>query len=78
MFEGISSRELVQANLRDKDKILVDNFINELMQVKTMFQFLAKSPPSHKNQPAVVSKIQWIHALRQRIQVNKECLQPSI
>ena len=69
VFEGISSRELVQDNLRDKDKMLVQGFTSELSHVKTMFQYLAKSPPLHKNMPAVVSKIQWVHALRQRIQV---------
>lgn len=69
VFEGISSRELVQDNLRDKDKMLVQGFTSELSHVKTMFQYLAKSPPLHKNMPTVVSKIQWVHALRQRIQV---------
>ena len=69
VFEGISSRELVQTNLKDKDKLLIQGFHSELTQVKTMFQYMASSPPLHKNMPSVVSKIQWIHALRQRILV---------
>jgi len=69
VFEGISSREMVQANLKEKDKMLLHGFTNELTQVKTMFEYLAKSPPLHKNMPSVVSRIQWVHALRQRILV---------
>lgn len=70
VFEGISSRELVQANLKDKDKLLIQGFNSEMTQVRTMFQYMANSPPLHKNMPSVVSKIQWIHALRQRILVS--------
>lgn len=69
VFEGISSRELVQENLKEKDKMLVQGFTSELTHVRTMFNYLAKSPPLHKNMPSVVSKVQWVHALRQRIQV---------
>lgn len=70
VFEGISSRELVQANLKRRDVALIQSFAAELVQVKTLFTYLAKTPPTHKNMPGVVSSIQWIHGLRSRIQVH--------
>lgn len=69
VFEGISNRDLVQANIKEQDRILLKGVTDELLQVKTMFHFLVKNPPLHKNTPAVVSKMKWVHALRKRIQV---------
>lgn len=69
VFEGISNRDLVQTHIKEQDQVLLRRFTDELLQVKTMFHFLVKNPPSHKNTPAVVSKMKWVYALRQRIQV---------
>ncbi|XP_064650622.1 uncharacterized protein LOC135502065 isoform X3 [Lineus longissimus] len=67
VFEGISSRELVQANLKDKDKKLVMAFTDELIQVRGMFDLHSAKPPIHKNQPPLVSKMMWAFALKERI-----------
>ncbi|XP_071095883.1 uncharacterized protein [Haliotis cracherodii] len=74
VFEGVSSRELVQAHLRDKDEQLVRAFTAELQQVRTMFNENAISPPSHYNMPPVVSRLMWVVALRERIRVPWEKL----
>ncbi|CAH1797693.1 unnamed protein product [Owenia fusiformis] len=72
VFEGISSRELVQQNLRDKDTVLVKAFMQELIQVRNLFNQDNRHPPTHRNMPPVVSKLLWVHALRQRVQIPME------
>ena len=75
VFEGISARELVQVHLRDKDRQLVTLFTKELATVRSMFHENAKSPPPHVNMPPVVSKLLWVNALKQRINVSAtECV----
>ncbi|KAI0240669.1 Dynein beta chain, flagellar outer arm [Lamellibrachia satsuma] len=69
VFEGISSRELVQLHLKDKDDILVTSFTKEVIQVRSLFQSGQMKPPLHKNMPPVVSNLMWVYALKQRIQV---------
>lgn len=71
VFEGISNREMVQSNLQNNDRILLQSFSDELLHVKTMFSYLSRSPPLHKNTPALISKLQWVNGLRQRIQVSR-------
>ncbi|KAL5020323.1 hypothetical protein ScPMuIL_003215 [Solemya velum] len=67
VFEGVSSRELVQAHLKDKDKQLVRAFTEELIQVRSMFDDGQHNPPCHINMPPVVSKLMWVQALQERI-----------
>ncbi|XP_069115919.1 uncharacterized protein [Argopecten irradians] len=68
VFEGVSSRELVQVHLRDKDALLIKAFSVELNNVRQMFEENQHHPPSHANMPRIVSKLMWTHGLIQRIQ----------
>ncbi|XP_033103095.1 dynein heavy chain 9, axonemal-like [Anneissia japonica] len=74
VFEGISSRELVQKHLKDKDSQLVMSFTSELISVRNMFIKGNRSPPQHSHFPPVVSRLIWIRALRRRIQEPMEKL----
>ncbi|KAK6172547.1 hypothetical protein SNE40_016179 [Patella caerulea] len=74
VFEGVSSRELVQAHLKDKDAQLVEAFTAELIQVKDMFADNSLNPPLHYNMPPIVSRLMWVHALRERIRIPMEKL----
>ncbi|XP_071959570.1 uncharacterized protein [Antedon mediterranea] len=74
VFEGISSRELVQKHLKDKDSQLVMSFTAELISVRNMYFRWRKTPPQHSNFPPVVSRLIWIRALRRRIQEPMEKL----
>ncbi|ELU01785.1 hypothetical protein CAPTEDRAFT_107782 [Capitella teleta] len=69
VFEGVSSRELVQIHLKDKDSALVRLFTQELVQIHEMFKEERANPPQHKNMPPVVSKLTWIYALQQRAEI---------
>ncbi|GFO25145.1 dynein beta chain, ciliary-like, partial [Plakobranchus ocellatus] len=72
VFEGVSGRELVQAHLKDVDKQLVYNFNAELQQCRGIFKERYFSPPSHHNMPPIVSKLMWVHALKERIRIPME------
>ena len=61
----------LQIHLKDKDKILVKSFTEELIQVRGMFLENQKKPPNHKNMPPIVSKLLWMHGLKRRIEVNR-------
>ncbi|KAJ1184768.1 hypothetical protein NDU88_001571 [Pleurodeles waltl] len=67
VFEGISRRELIKEHLRDQDQQLVSMFIEELTQVKDMFQQMCEDPPQHINTTPTVSKLVWIKGLKARI-----------
>ncbi|XP_078672103.1 uncharacterized protein LOC144911712 isoform X1 [Branchiostoma floridae x Branchiostoma belcheri] len=67
VFEGVSSRELVQKHLKDKDRALVSSFTQELLEVKTIFNSKVRAPPMHTNLPRTVSKLLWIKGLQARI-----------
>ena len=60
-----------QLHLKDKDDALVESFTRELVDVRAMFRSQQKTCPSHVNMPPVVSKLMWLHALKQRIQVHE-------
>ncbi|XP_052258855.1 uncharacterized protein LOC127863384 isoform X2 [Dreissena polymorpha] len=67
VFEGVSGRELVQTHLEDKDRALVLAFNGELNDVRQMYATGHLDPPPHANMPPIVSKLMWIHALKERI-----------
>ncbi|GFS27875.1 dynein beta chain, flagellar outer arm [Elysia marginata] len=72
VFEGVSGRELVQAHLKDVDKQLVYNFSEELQQCRSIFKERYYAPPPHHNMPPIVSKLMWVHALKERIRIPME------
>ncbi|KAL3885754.1 hypothetical protein ACJMK2_025795 [Sinanodonta woodiana] len=74
VFEGVSSRDLVQVHLQDKDRQLVQSFTQELNNVRGMFQEDQVNPPTHLNMPPVVSSLMWVHALKKRITIPMEKL----
>ena len=67
-----------QMHLRDKDQSLVQSFTDELIKVRSMFHASQKKPPLHKNMPPFVSRLLWIHALKERVRVRALCLQDSV
>ena len=60
----------IQIHLKDKDHQLVTSFTSELIMVRNMFHENVKRPPLHANMPPVVSKLMWVWALKQRINVS--------
>ncbi|XP_064599567.1 LOW QUALITY PROTEIN: uncharacterized protein LOC135466077 [Liolophura sinensis] len=72
VFEGISSRELVQLYLKDKDDMLVESYTLELECVRNMFQQQCRRTPLHYNMPPIVSRLLWVHALKERIKCPME------
>ncbi len=78
VFEGISGRPLVRAHLRQYDQALVLAFTDEIAEVRSMFEKTCKDSdmqPELKNMPTIVSKLTWLHGLRERIQV---CLRSGL
>ena len=59
----------LKAHLEDKDRALVQAFNQEIMDVRQMYTEGHIDPPEHRNMPPVVSKLMWVHALKQRIKV---------
>ncbi|XP_077155311.1 uncharacterized protein LOC143817709 [Ranitomeya variabilis] len=67
VFEGVTRRDVVKDHLKDKDSHLLNMFLEELSQLKDMFQVMASSPPLHVNMTPTISKLFWIKGLRARI-----------
>ncbi|XP_075053831.1 uncharacterized protein LOC142139871 [Mixophyes fleayi] len=67
LFEGVSRRDIVKDHLKDKDLNLLNMFIEEISQVKDMYQEMADNPPLHVNMTPTISKLLWIKGLRARI-----------
>ncbi|XP_075192459.1 uncharacterized protein LOC142291659 [Anomaloglossus baeobatrachus] len=67
VFEGVTRRDVVKAHLKDKDSQLLNMFLEELSQVKDMFQVMANNPPLHVNMTPTISKLFWIKGLQARI-----------
>ncbi|XP_069829066.1 uncharacterized protein [Dendropsophus ebraccatus] len=67
VFEGVSTRDVVKDHLKDKDYHLLNMFLEELSQVKGMYQAMATDPPLHVNMTPTISKLLWIKGLRTRI-----------
>ena len=56
-------------HLADKDLALVLAFNKEITDVRQMYAEGHLDPPEHRNMPPVVSKLMWVHALKERIKV---------
>ncbi|XP_040278224.1 dynein beta chain, flagellar outer arm-like [Bufo bufo] len=67
LFEGVTRRDVVKDHLKDKDHCLLNMFLEELRQVKDMYQTMASNPPLHLNMTPTISKLLWIKGLRARI-----------
>ncbi|XP_075707241.1 uncharacterized protein LOC142741794 [Rhinoderma darwinii] len=67
VFEGVTRRDVVKEYLKDKDHYLRNMFLEELSQVKDMYQAIASNPPLHVNMTPTISKVFWIKGLRARI-----------
>ncbi|XP_056412427.1 uncharacterized protein LOC130355786 isoform X2 [Hyla sarda] len=67
VFEGVSRRDVVKDHLMDKDHHLLNMFLEELGQLKDMYQATSANPPLHVNMTPTVSKLFWIKGLRARI-----------
>ena len=59
----------LQVHLEDKDRALVSAFNQEITDVRQMYAEGHIDPPEHCNMPPVVSKLMWVHALKERIRV---------
>ncbi|EDO43528.1 predicted protein [Nematostella vectensis] len=68
VFEGISGRELVQANLKDILSSMVHDLTQELLSVRKFFEQRKDDPPSHPHLPPVASKVLWLRGLKLHIQ----------
>ncbi|XP_075119220.1 uncharacterized protein LOC142194092 [Leptodactylus fuscus] len=67
VFEGVTRRDIVKDHLKDRDHHLLSMFLEELSQVKRMYQEMASNPPLHVNMTPTISKLLWIKGLRARI-----------
>ncbi|XP_063809812.1 uncharacterized protein LOC135027842 isoform X3 [Pseudophryne corroboree] len=67
LFEGVSRRDIVKDHLKEKDLYLLNMFIEEINQVKDIYQEMADNPPLHVNMTPTISKLLWIKGLRARI-----------
>lgn len=50
--------------------MIVTQFTEELQNVQTIFEANQHNPPQHSNMPLIVSKVIWVTALIDRIQVS--------
>ena len=65
---------MFQFHLKMEDSQLVMAFNEEIIQVHKMFDAHLKRPPQHKNMPHIISKLFWVRAIKERIQVVKNFL----
>ncbi|XP_058857324.1 dynein beta chain, ciliary-like isoform X3 [Acipenser ruthenus] len=61
------SRELVQEHLKDKYEQLLSMFIEELTQVKSLYQTMSNNPPLCVQSPPTVNKLLWVKGLQARV-----------
>ncbi|KAG8587471.1 hypothetical protein GDO81_005673 [Engystomops pustulosus] len=67
VFEGVTRRDVVKDHLKDKEGHLLNMFLEELSQVKDIYQAMTNNPPLHVNMTSTISKMLWIKGLRARI-----------
>ncbi|EDV28901.1 uncharacterized protein TRIADDRAFT_18942 [Trichoplax adhaerens] len=68
VYEGISCRDNVRASLKSIINDLVQSIMDELLNVRSMFDYYNGNSPSHVNLPPVTGKLLWLYSIRARIQ----------
>uniref|UniRef100_W5M8M7 Uncharacterized protein n=1 Tax=Lepisosteus oculatus TaxID=7918 RepID=W5M8M7_LEPOC len=67
VFQGVISRECVQEQLKDQAEGLLYMLIEEVNQVKTLYQMKDQTPHMSAHTPPIVNRLLWVKGLQSRI-----------
>uniref|UniRef100_A0A1X7UKN4 Uncharacterized protein n=1 Tax=Amphimedon queenslandica TaxID=400682 RepID=A0A1X7UKN4_AMPQE len=68
-FQGLISRESIQSVLSPKLEAIIDTIQADVTQIKDCMTSFVTDPPLIPNTPATPSKLLWLRALRERMDV---------
>merc|ERR1711933_677257 len=67
LFDGLLSRPILKEEFKNKQILLITNFMNELRELQQQFDANKECPPIHNNLPKRSGSIAWCRGFKERI-----------